>query len=131
LIKLIIDEPGSYHAEALWDQASALITARIGYVEARAALAAARRDRRLNSAHYRHALADLDMLWTQLSIVEITAELIDQAVELAEQHSLRGYDAVHLAAALIAGSEVFTSADRKLCDAARAAGLHVANPTET
>jgi hypothetical protein len=29
------------------------------------------------------------------------------------------------------GSEVFTSANRKLCEAARASGLHVANPVET
>lgn len=128
LMKLIIDESGSDEAEAIWDYAITPLTARITYVEARAALAAAKRNRRLTSAQHKIAVAGLDILWTQVSVIELANDVVDQAVELADEHGLRGYDAVHLASALIAGAEVFTSADRQLCDSARAAGLHVVRP---
>ena len=36
----------------------------------------------------------------QYHIVEANAEIIDRAMDLAEKHQLRGYDSVHLAAAL-------------------------------
>jgi hypothetical protein len=44
---------------------------------------------------------------------------------------LRGYDAVHLAAASVVGADVFSSADVRRCMAASSAGFHVANPTDT
>jgi predicted nucleic acid-binding protein len=37
---------------------------------------------------------------TQYQIVEVTADLADRAMTLAQHHGLRGYDAVQLAAAL-------------------------------
>ena len=36
----------------------------------------------------------------QYLIVEVSADLAESAMDLAEKHGLRGYDAVHLAAAL-------------------------------
>ena len=130
LIKLIIEETGSTEASAIWDQASSPVSARITYVEARAALAVAKRGRRITSAQHRVAITDLDMLWTQVAIVEVTSEVVEAAVKLADDHGLLGYDAVHLGSAVIAGAELFTSADRQLCDAALGVGLHVANPIE-
>jgi uncharacterized protein len=130
LIKLIIDEAGSERAELIWDEADELATARILYAEARAALAAALRAGRLTTRDHRNAVTGLETLWAQMTIVEITEGLVRHASELAEQHGLRGYDAVHLAAALIVGADVLTSADAPLCAAALLAGLHVANPIE-
>jgi uncharacterized protein len=49
--------------------------------------------------------------------------------DLAEAAALRGYDAVHLAAALLTGAAVFAGADRGLGEAALARGRHVADPT--
>jgi predicted nucleic acid-binding protein len=65
-----------------------------------------------------------------LSIVAITDDLIVQGAELAEREALRGYDAVHLAAALTVGADVLTSTDAALCAAAERRGLHVANPLD-
>jgi predicted nucleic acid-binding protein len=42
--------------------------------------------------------------------------------------ALRGYDAVHLAAALFMEARILTSADTDMCAAASRRGLHVANP---
>jgi len=99
LVPLIIDESGSERAGRLWDQADRVASVRLMYPEARAALAQARRDNRLSSTALRAAVKDLDDLAAQLDIVELTEQLALRAGELAEAHALRGYDAVHLAAA--------------------------------
>lgn len=65
------------------------------------------------------------------------AEIAERAMALAESHGLRGYDAVHLAAALDlqiarAASRLspitFVSADDEQLQVARAEGLQVENP---
>ena len=70
-------------------------------------------------------------------IVEVTESVINTAMRLAEQHGLRGYDAVQLAAALsvqaargISGLSplIFVSADSDLNVAAAAEGLPVEDP---
>lgn len=128
LLKLIVEEVGSDRAETLWRTADSLASVTLIAVEARAALAAARRGHRLSPVQYSAARIGLDALLEQLFLVEPTRELVDAAGELAETESLRGYDAVHLAAALRIGATVFSSADTRLCDAAEGRGLHVANP---
>lgn len=128
LIKLVIDEVGSTQAGVIWDSADALASATLVVVEGRAALAAARRGGRLDSRRYRQARGEFHALADALLLVEITEELVSEAADLAESESLRGYDAVHLAAALTIEATVLTSADRALCDAAQRRGLHIANP---
>lgn len=131
LIKLIVDEAGSEHVAEIWDKADALCTVRLTYVEAAAALAAARRGNRLTDTQYRRAIIDLDDLWNSLTIVDVTAEIVTRAAHLAAVKALRGYDAVQLAAALETRVDLFSCADTRLCEAARTEGLHVANPLQT
>jgi uncharacterized protein len=130
LIKLLIDEVGTTEAGAIWDEPDVLASTRVGHVEARAALAAARRQRRISGDVFAKAVDGLELLWSQLSFVEIDEALMRLAGELATAHALRGYDAVHLAAAHIVGADVFSSADRRLCTAAGSAGFHIANPID-
>lgn len=130
LLKLVIDEEGSDRAELIWDAADNLASASLVVVEARAALAAARRGGRITAGQHQSAKAELDLLIRDLHLVEITHDLIADAAELAELEGLRGYDAVHLAAAVFVTASVLTSADDALCDAASRRGLHVANPLE-
>lgn len=131
LIKLVIDEDGSDQAEVLWQSADALASARLIVVEARAALAAAHRGRRLSSRQFIAAKAVLADLVEDLHLVEVPKELVDDAAEFAEDEALRGYDAVHLAAAVLVGATVLASADVALGAAAARQGLHVANPLLT
>jgi uncharacterized protein len=130
LIKLIVHEPGSDRSQLIWDSADAVATVRLTIAEARAALAAAARSGRLTSTQHASAVRELGLLWTSMHIVEVTAALVDHAADLAATRGLRGHDAVHLAAALGAGAEVLTSADRQLCTAAAAQGMHVLNPLD-
>ena len=99
VIPLLVDEPASEAVEEMWKAASRVVTVRLLYPEARAALARAFREGRLTSRHHRLTVAALERLDSQLDHVEITADLAMRAGELAEAEALRGYDAVHLAAA--------------------------------
>jgi uncharacterized protein len=128
LIKLLIDEVGTTEAGQIWDEPDILLSARLGHVEAPAALAAAAR---ISADVLRSAVEGLEVLWSQVSVVEIDDDLMRLAGDLAATHGLRGYDAVHLAAAHLVGAEVFSSADRRLCAAAGACGFHVANPIDS
>jgi uncharacterized protein len=97
-------------------------------VEARAAVAAARRAGRLTNEEHRAATLQLNSLLSGLTTVHVTRELISEAADLSEAEALRAYDAVHLAAALLVRADVLTNADKVLCDAASRRGLRVAIP---
>ena len=71
---------------------------RLAYVEMRAALAAARRDRRLTPAALSRARRELESAWAATSPIEVDADLVQVAGDLADSERLRGYDALHLAA---------------------------------
>ena len=73
----------------------------------------------------------------QYQIIEITNSLADRAMGIAEEHGLRGYDAVHLAAGVelqtVRGEMelpplTFISADNDLNVAAQTEGLVIDNP---
>lgn len=130
LLKLLVEEDGSERAGLIWDTAESLASAALVVVEGRAALAAAERRGRLSRSQLKRAKTDLSGLIEEMSMVEITEDLIELAADLAEDEQLRGYDAVHLAAALTVEAEILTSADAALCDAAERRGLHVANPLD-
>lgn len=70
-------------------------------------------------------------------LVATERTIIDRAVDLAQSHYLRGYDAVHLATALAMNAELlrkrlppltFVAADDDLLEAAEAEGLPTENP---
>jgi predicted nucleic acid-binding protein len=115
----------------LWDRADLLVSSQLVYPEARAALAAATRAGRIDEPSHVNAVATLEELYAQLRIVAIDEPLAREAGDLASQHALRGYDAVHLACALhLEGDDIlFATWDGALNPAARATGQLIANDT--
>ena len=129
VLKLLVnDERGGEAAERLWLDSDFVVCAEIGYVEARAALAAAHRNARLSTRSFASAKTELEGLWTQVDVVVVNTALIRSAGDLAESDKLRGFDAVHLAAGITSGAAVFASADDRLLAAARRHGLATSNP---
>jgi predicted nucleic acid-binding protein len=68
--------------------------------------------------------------WALLTLIDITPLVINRAGDLVWKYPLRGYDAVHLAAALswqdLVGEEItFATFDRQLWNSVRRSGLHV------
>ncbi|MFP4148191.1 MAG: type II toxin-antitoxin system VapC family toxin [Nitriliruptoraceae bacterium] len=129
LIPLLVDEPGSERACRLWDVADNVVAVRLIYAEARAALAQATRLGRLAATDLATTVDALDGLYANLDLLEIDERLVRRAGELAQHHALRGYDAVHLAAAerLRDDATVMVAGDRDLCTAARTLGMAVAD----
>jgi len=128
LLKLVVEEAGSDVAAVIWDSADALASVGLIVVETRAALAAAHRAGRLTDDQHRVAKSEARALIEELHLVDVGEGLIAAAADLAEADGLRGYDAVHLAGALLIEAEILTSADGALCEAASGRGLHIANP---
>lgn len=129
LVKLLVDDE-AYRpaAERIWLDADYVVCAEISYVEARAALAAAQRSSRLDAPKMQTAKNQFEALWQQVSVVAVDTALVQAAGDIAELDGLRGYDAVHLAAAVVARATVVASADRQLVGAARNRGFAVAPP---
>ncbi len=127
-VKLLIDEPGRAEAVLFWDEADAVVASRLAFPEVVAALAAARRGARLDSASERRARRDWDEYWSATTVVELTAAVAAEAATLAGRYVLGGADAVHLASALtLFDAELILVAwDGRLRVAALAAGIAVA-----
>jgi uncharacterized protein len=128
IVPLLSEEFGSDTAERLWDEADRLVSIRLMYTEGQAALAQAVRARRLEQSHLRRAVTDLFNLYRQFDLVEVTDLVVRRAGTLAETHALRGYDAIHLAAAEVVRDNelVFVSGDANLCEAAHGLGMQIA-----
>jgi predicted nucleic acid-binding protein len=127
-VKLMIDEDGSDHAGILWDASDILVTSRLTYPESRAALAAAHRASRLSARRLRDAKGALETRFQEVDVVEVTDGVVRRAGDLCDSHALRGYDAVHLASALLIDTPdvVLATWDVELAEAARIVGLDVA-----
>jgi predicted nucleic acid-binding protein len=82
----------------------------------------------MTSHQLQAAVNDLEVLDRQLDHVEVTAQLAMRAGELAEAVALRGYDALHLAAAQSIADEelVVVAGDLALRTAAGELGLATA-----
>lgn len=140
LVKRYIREAGSKWILNLVRPSAnnSLYVARIAGVEVIAALARRRKGNLLGSAETAKAVSRFEKHFIRrFEKVNITPNLIASAMKLADKHSLRGYDAVQLAAALAVESEIkiigasnsiFVSADNELNIAAQAEGLAVENP---
>lgn len=128
LVKLYVEESGSPDVHRWVDDAEVLATSRVAFAEVMAALARRQREGSLDAAAFQAAEARLAVDWADIAVVEVD-ELA--AGRLAVQHALRGFDAMHLAAALDmrkdAGSArlAFTSFDKRQVMAAEAKGLIV------
>ncbi|MFI9401569.1 type II toxin-antitoxin system VapC family toxin [Nocardia sp. NPDC052316] len=98
-VPLLVSESSSQSCRRFWDDADAVVSSRLLYVETAAALAQAHRMTRLNDEEHAACLRLLDQLWPQIEITEVDDALVLRAAELADQLALRGYDAVHCASA--------------------------------
>lgn len=128
LMKLLLEEEGTGDMVALQERGEPLVTAVVGYVEMRAALASAGRSGRIASGDYSVAQGELEALWGNLTVIPATETLVRRAGELAEQLALRGYDALHLAALQATGEpdEVTLACwDIEVARAGRKLGYHV------
>ena len=130
LVKRYVAEPGTEAVQALLKRVAVTGTATITQVEVSAALAKAVRMGVLPRDEAASALEIFMAEWRTLERLQVTEPILSRASDLAWEKGLRGYDATHLAAALIwqelLGEPVLLATfDRQLWEAARTTGLVV------
>jgi len=99
IVKLYAQEAGSNIIRQAIVDAELLATSLLSYPETRSALARKARGgeiTRTDLTIYRH---EFERDWQRLYRLPIDATLIRRAGDLAEEHALRAFDALHLAAA--------------------------------
>jgi predicted nucleic acid-binding protein len=147
LVKRYVMEPGSEWVQQITDARTAsgqpchvIALSAIGIVEAIAAIARRYRLGQLDGAQ-RQGLTNLFLTHShgEYQITAVRARQIDLAIALVQSHPLRGYDALHLATALVLRDElraarlsapILVAADTNLCAAAQAEGLLAENPND-
>jgi predicted nucleic acid-binding protein len=140
LVKRHVYETGTVWFRALCEPTAGnvIITARISTVEVYSALNRRQREAHLSATDYADIVADFDAICTtEYQFVELTASIIERTKSLLERYSMRAYDAVQLASALIAHDTLasaglspltFLAADDRLLATAQAEGLTTDNP---
>jgi uncharacterized protein len=88
---------------------------------------------RLDDDQLSRLVDELDELYGQLDRIAIDETLVRRAGALAQEHALRGYDAVHLAGVeRVAGEDtVLVSGDAELCADAHRLGIAVSDTSIT
>jgi predicted nucleic acid-binding protein len=127
LIKLYIEEHGRELVTGAVASADIVVTSTAAYAEARAGLSRRYREGDFTSPLYRKAVSDLGDDWETYGRLPVREDVTMRAGNLAERHALRGFDAIHLASALLLAEQLedlqLLAFDRRLIHAAQEAGL--------
>jgi predicted nucleic acid-binding protein len=125
LVPLLFDEETSGSCQVFWNAAHDVTSSHLAYVECAAALAAARRSRRITLEQHRKGRRLLDGYWTEIDVIAPNGAIIARAADLAAQIPLRAYDAVHCASAESIGDQdlVAAAGDRQLLAAWASLGI--------
>jgi len=130
LVKSYVEEPGSADTLTLINQADISGTAIVTRAGVAAGLAKARRRGALSQKEADEAIALFHQEWPQLVHVMASEVVVARADSLAWEYTLRGYDAVHLASALVwqetlASPITLATFDKALWKAAKAVNIDV------
>ncbi len=123
-------ETGAAEVAEIWLSAHRRISSLLLYPETRAALARVRHTGRVSPRRAVAARRRIEALWAGIDRIEVSELLAARAGDLADEHRLRAYDAVHLASLEHVGDPetVFVSSDRDLLAAARSIGFATVRP---
>jgi predicted nucleic acid-binding protein len=130
LIKRYVSESGSTDVHEWIRIADDIATTLVTRAEMSAAINRMLRMRHLSQEDYREALEQFRADWMDYQRLPVTETLAARADALACSHNLRGYDAIHLAAALtwqelLELPVTVVTYDRELAAAAQASGMTV------
>jgi len=121
---------GHETARRVWQDADEVTTVHLAPVEVRAALTSEHGGGRLRHTRFQQAKAAWSQMWQEMAVVFADEELVAAAAQTAERFRLRGYDAIHLAAASHSGCDIFLCSDARLLDAARGSNLTIVDLKE-
>ena len=133
IVKWFFDEQYSELTRSMKDETDIAFTSSLSYPEVLSAFNRARREGRCKKSDMEIIRIEFQRIWNDFQWIKVNEKLINSTMELIFKHSLRDYDAVHLASALILKEEseisdlYFSCFDRTLNRAAKKEGLLIHN----
>lgn len=134
-VKRYYQEPGTQKVQALFDGGAALACASLGLIEVLATLSRKYKARQISRAQLQRQQIEITADWEQFIQVKLSEEVLEEALRLTLELSLRGADAVHLASASVLKTNLaeldefsFIASDNELLEAAQQIGMTVVNP---
>ena len=124
LIKRYVEEEGAAQVNDLWESASAVSTSVVAFAEAMAVFGRKHKEKTLSKIEYKAIIGEFKEDYRHLLLVPVSEALNIAIEDLLKRHSLRGFDAIHLASA-----QVFDGADKE--DLLFACFDHALNNTAT
>ena len=101
VVKKYFKEPGSDDVIELWKKSEAVTSSAVTYAEALAAFYRKCREVPTKRTVLQRAAQRFEKDWQSMIIVELTRQLGAAVRRLIQKHPLRGFDAIHLASALL------------------------------
>ncbi|MBW1996521.1 MAG: type II toxin-antitoxin system VapC family toxin [Deltaproteobacteria bacterium] len=128
LVKRYFREPCSDEVLSRWKSATLIVTSFVAYAETMASIYRKKRETNLADLLIRRIVDSFQEDWESFIRVEVNAELNRYIGRLVERHPLRGFDAIHLASAILIHERLhedflFVCFDERLNGSARSEGL--------
>jgi len=129
IVKWFFDERFTELAKGIKNRAKIVVTSLIALPEVSSAINRAYSEGRCAKSEMDLVRNEFLRIWPKFQWIRVNEELMQQAGKLIFEHSLRGFDAVHLASALLLKQEggaidlFFSCFDHNLNRAAREKGL--------
>lgn len=102
LLKLYLEEHRSEETRQLANASSVLVCSLVGLAECVASIRRAMNTGRIRELEAAAARVQFEQRWKTVAHVDLDDELLARAADLAWKHGLKGFDAIHLASALLA-----------------------------
>ena len=133
LVKRYFLEPYSDEVLSRWQLATQIVTSSVAYAEAMASMHRKKREADLADSLIRKIVDSFRRDWVSFIRVEVNDELNGYIDRVVEGYPLRGFDAIHLASAIVIHERlpedfVFACFDDRLASAAQSEGLETFRP---
>jgi predicted nucleic acid-binding protein len=133
LVKRYFREPYSDEILAKWKSATQIVTSFVAYAETMASMYRKKREADLGDTLIGEIAASFHRDWESFIRVEVNGELNEYIDRVVEGYPLRGFDAIHLASAMVIHERlpedfVFACFDDRLASAAQSEGLETFPP---
>ena len=123
LLKRYLPEKGRDAVLQLIAQAAPAVAAPHCKVELYSALNRVRRETQADEISYRGTCDEVERNFADMDIMPLSAHVERAAIRALEASPMRGMDALHVGAALVAGVDLFVTADIRQFNGAQAFGL--------
>jgi predicted nucleic acid-binding protein len=128
ILKRYFQESFSEEVSAKWKQSEMIVTSSVAYAETMATISRKQKEADIDNKLIQKTIQAFQMDWSGFIRVEVTDDLNEYINNVLQKHPLRGFDAIHLASALVIYEKFprtffFACFDQRLNQAARLESL--------